>query len=129
MEFKDLGLPNDLLKAVDKLGFDNPSEIQEKAIPILSNGKQDLVGLAQTGTGKTAAYGLPVIQNVSVPYCHVQGLILSPTRELCIQINNDLKSFSRYSEGLKIVPVYGGTPINRYIRVNQLRAYAAVCDP
>ncbi|MCK4750282.1 MAG: DEAD/DEAH box helicase, partial [Bacteroidales bacterium] len=82
MEFKDLGLSKDILKAVDKLGFIDPSEIQEKAIPILSAGDQDLVGLAQTGTGKTAAFGLPLIQHIDFEIKDTQGLVICPTREL-----------------------------------------------
>ena len=98
MEFKDLGLPKEILKAVTKLGFESPSEIQEKAIPILSAGDQDFVGLAQTGTGKTAAFGLPLIQHVNSDNKDTQGLVICPTRELCMQITKDLVSFSIFKQ-------------------------------
>ena len=93
MEFKDLGLPEKILKAITKLGFVSPSEIQEKAIPVLSAGERDFVGLAQTGTGKTAAFGLPLIQHINFESKDTQGLVICPTRELCMQITKDLISF------------------------------------
>ena len=129
MEFKDLGLHKDLLKAVHKLGFEIPSEIQEKAIPILSAGDQDFVGLAQTGTGKTAAFGLPLIQQVDFNSKDTQGLVICPTRELCMQITRDLVSFSNYKQKINIVPVYGGASISDQIRLIKRGAQIVVATP
>lgn len=116
MTFKELGLNNDLLKAVEEIGFEKPSEIQEKAIPSLLESDQDLVGLAQTGTGKTAAFGLPMIQKIDNEHRAIQGLVLCPTRELCLQITKELKSYSKYSKGVNVVAVYGGASISDQIR-------------
>ena len=89
--FKQLGLNEDLLNAISDLGFETPSEVQQKAIPVLLEEERDLVALAQTGTGKTAAFGFPMLQKIDVNSRTTQGLILSPTRELCLQITNELK--------------------------------------
>src|SRR5882672_11346752 len=109
--FDALGLSGDLLEAVRKLGFENPTPIQEQAIPILLKGNTDLVGLAQTGTGKTAAFGLPLLQLVDESNRTTQGLILAPTRELSVQITTDLENFSKNVKNLNIVTVYGGASI------------------
>jgi ATP-dependent RNA helicase DeaD len=114
--FKDLGLNSDLLRAVEAMGFEKPSEIQEKTIPTLLESERDLVGLAQTGTGKTAAFGLPLIQSIDIEFRAIQGLILCPTRELCMQITKELQAYAKYSEGVKIVAVYGGAAISDQIR-------------
>jgi ATP-dependent RNA helicase DeaD len=129
MEFKDLGLPNEILKAVTKLGFEKPTEIQARAIPILSEGKQDFVGLAQTGTGKTAAFGLPMIQHVDFNTRDTQGLIICPTRELCMQITKDLVSYSKFQADPNIVPVYGGSSISDQIRLIKKGAQIVVATP
>jgi ATP-dependent RNA helicase DeaD len=129
MEFKDLGLPKDILKAVNKLGFESPSEIQEKAIPILSEGKQDFVGLAQTGTGKTAAFGLPLIQHIDFSNKTTQGLVICPTRELCMQITRDLDSFALYQNNPNITAVYGGANISDQIRKLKKGAHIVVATP
>jgi ATP-dependent RNA helicase DeaD len=129
MEFKDLGLQKDILKAVHKLGFEHPSEIQEKAIPILSEGERDFVGLAQTGTGKTAAYGLPLIQHMNFDSKDTQGLIICPTRELCMQITKDLVAFSIFQSNPNIVPVYGGASITDQIRLIKKGAQVVVATP
>ncbi|MFN5183149.1 MAG: DEAD/DEAH box helicase [Bacteroidota bacterium] len=115
MNFKDLGLSQDLLKAVADLGFENPTPIQEKTIPALLTGNKDVVALAQTGTGKTAAFGLPLLGKINENTKRTQALILAPTRELCVQICNDLKNFSKYILGLRILPVYGGAAITNQI--------------
>ncbi len=112
-----MGFSPELLKGIDDLKFEKPTPIQEKIIPIVLETEQDIVGLAQTGTGKTAAFGLPVIEQIDIHNKLVQVLILAPTRELCIQIANDLQSFSKYISNLHIVPVYGGASI-----VNQINA-------
>jgi ATP-dependent RNA helicase DeaD len=114
--FKDLGLDSNLLRAVEAMGFEKPSEIQEKAIPELLTSKKDLVGLAQTGTGKTAAFGLPLIQSIDSGTKGIQGLILCPTRELCLQIAKEMAAYSKFSDGVKVVAVYGGAAISDQIR-------------
>ncbi len=129
MEFKDLGLPKEILKAVTKLGFETPSEIQEKAIPILATGEEDFVGLAQTGTGKTAAYGLPLIQHTNFEDKHTQGLVICPTRELCMQITKDLEAFSAYQNNPNITAVYGGASISDQIRKLKKGAHIVVATP
>lgn len=114
--FEDLGVRPDLLKGVAELGFESPMPVQEKVIPSLLTGDRDLVALAQTGTGKTAAFGLPVIQRVDTDKDIPQALILAPTRELCLQIAGDLADFSKYTPGLRVLPVYGGSSIDSQIR-------------
>ena len=116
MDFETLGLEPHLVRAVQKLGFVEPTPIQKKAIPTIIEGDRDLVGLAQTGTGKTAAYGLPLLQLIDFSKSQVQGLILCPTRELCVQISKDLVRFSRYVKNAKIVAVYGGAGMEPQIR-------------
>ena len=116
MTFQDLGVREDLLKAIAELGFEAPMPVQEKVIPVLLNEDHDLVGLAQTGTGKTAAFGLPVIHRVDTEMRRPQALILAPTRELCLQIAGDLADYSKYTPGLRVLPVYGGSSIESQIR-------------
>ncbi len=129
MTFKDLGLSEELLKAVTAMGFEKPSEIQEKSIPPLLDTERDYVGLAQTGTGKTAAFGLPMIQQIDVDYRAIQGLILCPTRELCIQIAKEMTQYSKYSEGVNIVAVYGGASISDQVRAIKSGANIIVGTP
>ncbi|MDR2127196.1 MAG: DEAD/DEAH box helicase [Prevotellaceae bacterium] len=114
--FKNLGLCTELITAVDCLGFENPMPVQEQVIPFVMNETCDLIALAQTGTGKTAAFGLPLLNLINSEKKQTQVLILSPTRELCIQIANDLKNYAQYMSGIKIVPVYGGENIISQIR-------------
>lgn len=116
MTFQQLGVREDLLKAISEMGFENPMPVQEKVIPVLLSGDHDLVALAQTGTGKTAAFGLPVIQRIDPNSHRPQALILAPTRELCLQIAGDLADYSRYTPDLKVLPVYGGSSIQSQIR-------------
>jgi ATP-dependent RNA helicase DeaD len=116
MTFEETGLKSEILKAIAEMGFENPTPIQEITISHLITSTQDLVALAQTGTGKTAAYGLPVINNISMQVKEVQSLILCPTRELCLQIARDLDKFSAYIPGFKTIPVYGGADITKQIR-------------
>ncbi|MDE7427092.1 MAG: DEAD/DEAH box helicase [Muribaculaceae bacterium] len=127
--FKDLGVRDDLLKAVAELGFENPMPVQEKAIPALLEGDHDMVALAQTGTGKTAAFGLPVIQRIDTDRRVPQALILAPTRELCLQIAGDLADFSKYTPGLKVLPVYGGSSIESQIRALREGVQIIVATP
>ncbi len=117
LTFDTMGFSPELLKGIEDLKFENPTPVQEKIIPIVLKTEHDIVGLAQTGTGKTAAFGLPIIEQINFSEKSVQVLILSPTRELCMQISNDLQDFSKYIQGIRIVPVYGGAPI-----VNQIKA-------
>lgn len=114
--FEALGVEQRLLDAISELGFVNPMPIQEMVIPHLLEKEGDVIGLAQTGTGKTAAFGLPVIQRIDVDRNVPQALVIAPTRELCLQIAGDLADFSKNIDGLKILPVYGGSSIESQIR-------------
>jgi len=114
--FKTLGLGEALLQAVDAMGFVEPSEVQAKAIPILLEQDTDIVALAQTGTGKTAAFGFPLIEKVDPTSKKTQGLILSPTRELCLQIAQEIKNYSKFIPQLRPVAVYGGASIHDQAR-------------
>ena len=114
--FEALGLNENLVQAVTDLGFDTPTPIQEQAIPVLISGTQDFVGLAQTGTGKTAAFGLPLMQLINAADKFPQALIVCPTRELCLQITNDLSDFRKHSKGIAVEAVYGGASIVMQIR-------------
>ena len=110
-QFTDFGLDSALLKAIGELGFENPMPIQEQTIPVLLERDTDFVGLAQTGTGKTAAFGLPLLQKIDPSQRCIQALILCPTRELCMQITKDLRNYAKYLPEVLIVPVYGGASI------------------
>jgi ATP-dependent RNA helicase DeaD len=116
MTFKELNLKDDILSAIEELGYEQPMPVQEKVIPFMLEQTADLVALAQTGTGKTAAYGLPVLNMIDATRKQVQALVLSPTRELCIQIASDLKGYSKNMRGMHIVPVYGGEDIRTQLR-------------
>ncbi|MGQ7870103.1 DEAD/DEAH box helicase [Sunxiuqinia sp. sy24] len=116
MTFEQTGLKPELLSAISEMGFEQPTPIQEKTIPHLINNKNDLIALAQTGTGKTAAFGLPVLHNCDVTKKDIQALILCPTRELCLQISRDLEAFSKNLRGFKNIAVYGGADIGKQIR-------------
>ena len=109
--FHKLGLEDHLVQAVTDLGFETPSEVQEKTIPLLLEDDIDLVALAQTGTGKTAAFGFPMLQKIDIDSRTTQGLILSPTRELCLQITNEMKLYGKHCKGLNVTAIYGGASI------------------
>src|SRR5665648_254193 len=111
MLFEKMGLSPQILKGIEELGFETATPIQEKVIPYLLEKKHDLIGLAQTGTGKTAAFGLPALQTLKPEAVTPQLLVLSPTRELCMQITRDLENYGKYIEGLRVVAVYGGADI------------------
>lgn len=128
-KFEQLGLNESLLLAIKDLGFENPSEVQEKAIPALLEQNTDLVALAQTGTGKTAAFGFPLIQKIDAEDRSTQALILSPTRELCLQITNEIKQYSKYVKGLHTVAVYGGASITEQAREVKRGAQIIVATP
>jgi ATP-dependent RNA helicase DeaD len=114
--FEGLGLHENLLQAVTALGYTIPTPIQEKAIPVLVSGTKDLVGLAQTGTGKTAAFGLPLLHLLKVEHRFPQALVVCPTRELCMQIVSELELFKKFMSGVQVLAVYGGTSIGMQIR-------------
>ncbi len=128
-KFKALGLEQPLLDAIADLGFDIPSEIQEKTIPILLEDETDLVALAQTGTGKTAAFGFPLIQKIDPNSRTTQGLILSPTRELCLQLTNELQLYAKYIKGINIVAIYGGASITEQAKQIKRGAQIVVATP
>ncbi|MDH3957195.1 MAG: DEAD/DEAH box helicase, partial [Desulfobacteraceae bacterium] len=115
MNFSSFGLKHEIIRAIDQLGFEHATQIQEKAIPRMLTGDTDIIGLAQTGTGKTAAFGLPLIQRIDFKSQNSQGLILCPTRELCLQITGDLKLFARHISNARIAAVYGGADIRHQI--------------
>lgn len=127
--FEALGLNEQLVQAITEMGFENPTPIQEKAIPVLLSGTTDFVGLAQTGTGKTAAFGLPLLHLIDVSQKHPQALIVCPTRELCLQICNDLMNFKKHVKGLNVEPVYGGASIVMQIRELRKGVQIVVATP
>ena len=128
--FQELGLEENILKAINDLGFTEPSEVQDKTIPLLLDEEErDLVALAQTGTGKTAAFGFPMLQKIDVKSRTTQGLILSPTRELCLQITNELKLYGKYYEGLNVTAIYGGASITDQARQVKKGAQIIVATP
>ncbi|MFT7072102.1 MAG: ATP-dependent RNA helicase DeaD [Patiriisocius sp.] len=127
--FKALGLDEQLLQAITDMGFETPSEVQEEAIPLLLDEDRDLVALAQTGTGKTAAFGFPMLQKIDIESRTTQGLILSPTRELCMQITNEMKSYGKYKKGLNVVAIYGGASIQDQARQIKKGAQVIVATP
>ncbi len=113
--FKDYGLKQELIEAVENLGYEQPTEIQELVIPQIINQKNDLIALAQTGTGKTAAFGLPLLQMINPADKHIQALVLSPTRELAMQIGKDLQAYAAFMKNIRVSVVYGGSPIEKQI--------------
>lgn len=127
--FQQLGLDADLLQAINDLGFETPSEVQQKAIPILLESDRDLVALAQTGTGKTAAFGFPMLQKIDPSSRTTQGLILSPTRELCLQITNEMKLYGKYLNGLNVTAIYGGSSITEQAKQVKRGAQIIVATP
>ena len=129
MKFTEMGLSPETLKAIESLGFETPTPIQEQAIPLLMEGHRDFIGLASTGTGKTAAFGLPLLERINVNQPVVQAVILSPTRELCLQIASDLRNFSKYMKDIRIAAVYGGANIVTQIRELKAGAQVIVATP
>ncbi len=127
--FEELGVSEEILKAIKEMGYENPMPVQEEVIPYLLGNGNDVVALAQTGTGKTAAFGLPLIQKIDVNYRVPQALILCPTRELCLQIAGDLTDYSKYIDGLRVQPVYGGSSIGTQIRNLKRGVHIIVATP
>lgn len=127
--FEELGVREDLRKAIEEMGFEMPMPVQEQVIPHLLEGDDDVVALAQTGTGKTAAFGLPLLQRINPELNVPQALILSPTRELCLQIGSDLADFSKYMPDVSVLPVYGGSSIESQIRALRKGVQIIVATP
>ena len=127
--FEELGVSPEIRKAIEEMGYENPMPVQEEVIPYLLGENNDVVALAQTGTGKTAAFGLPLLQQIDVKNRVPQSLILCPTRELCLQIAGDLNDYSKYIDGLKVLPVYGGSSIDSQIRSLKRGVHIIVATP
>jgi ATP-dependent RNA helicase DeaD len=127
--FSNLGIRHDIVNAITELGFENPTPIQEQSIPVLLSGSNDFVGLAQTGTGKTAAFGLPLLELLDFEENYPQALILCPTRELCLQITSDLKNYSKNMRNVNVVAVYGGANISDQLRQIKRGVQIVVATP
>ncbi len=127
--FEELGVSEEIRRAIEELGFEHPMPVQEEVIPYLLGNRNDVIALAQTGTGKTAAFGIPVLQRIDPKSHDTQALVLSPTRELCLQIADDLQDFSKYMPGINIVAVYGGTSIENQIKALRRGAQIVVATP
>ena len=127
--FEELGVSEQIRRAIGEMGFANPMPVQEAVIPQLLESRQDLIALAQTGTGKTAAFGIPLLQRIDTNERHTQALILSPTRELCLQIADDLRDFARYMDGVHVEAVYGGAAIEPQIRALKKGVQIIVATP
>ena len=127
--FEELGVSPEIRRAIEEMGYACPMPVQEEVIPYLLGENNDVVALAQTGTGKTAAFGLPLIQQINVNNRIPQSLILCPTRELCLQIAGDLNDYSKYIDGLRVLPVYGGSSIESQIRALKRGVHIIVATP
>lgn len=127
--FEELGVSGEILRAITEMGYESPMPVQEEVIPYLLGHNNDVVALAQTGTGKTAAYGLPVLQKVNTESLDTQAVVIAPTRELCLQIADDLKDYSKYIEGLHVLAVYGGANIEPQIRQLKRGVQVIVATP
>lgn len=127
--FIQLGIRHDIVNAISELGFENPTPIQEQSIPVLLTGSNDFVGLAQTGTGKTAAFGLPLLELLDFEENHPQALVLCPTRELCLQITNDIKNYAKHMNNVHVVAVYGGASISDQLRQIKRGVQIVVATP
>lgn len=129
MLFSELPLDPNILKGIEALGFTSPTPVQQESIPLLIRENRDLIGLAQTGTGKTAAFGLPMIHKIDVNKKIVQGLVIAPTRELCVQISNDFKDYSTFVKGLSVATIYGGASMDKQSREIRSGAQIVVATP
>lgn len=127
--FEQLGVSEDIRRAINELGFENPMPVQEEVIPFLLGNRNDVIALAQTGTGKTAAFGIPILQRIDTESRETQALILSPTRELCLQIADDINDFAKYMPGVRVVAVYGGTSIENQIKTIKKGVQIIVATP
>src|SRR6188768_557268 len=127
--FSSFPMREELMRAISDLGFETPTPIQQKVIPTLLTEPIDIIGLAQTGTGKTAAFGLPLLHHMDIERREVQALVLSPTRELCMQIQEEFKKYGKHMRGLKTTAVYGGVPIGGQIRELKGNPQVVVATP
>ena len=127
--FEELGVSEEIRRAIEELGFEHPMPVQEEVIPYLLGSKNDVIALAQTGTGKTAAYGLPMLQKIDPKNNATQAIVLSPTRELCVQIADDFNGFGKYIDGLHVAAVYGGADIRSQIRTIKHGVQIIVATP
>ena len=127
--FEELGVCEPIRRAIEEMGYESPMPVQEEVIPYLLGNRNDVVALAQTGTGKTAAFGLPLLQKIDVNQVVPQALILCPTRELCLQIAGDLNDYSKYIDNLHVLPVYGGSSIESQIRSLRRGVHIIVATP
>ena len=127
--FEELGVASPILRAIQEMGYESPMPVQEEVIPFLLGEDNDVIALAQTGTGKTAAFGLPILQKIDVSAYRPQALVLCPTRELCLQIADDLNDYSKYIQNLKVLPVYGGSSIESQIKTLKRGVHVVVATP
>jgi ATP-dependent RNA helicase DeaD len=127
--FEELGVDAVIIKAISEIGYENPMPVQEEVIPYLLGDNNEVIALAQTGTGKTAAFGLPILQKINRKHIQPQAVILCPTRELCLQIADDLKDYSKYMDDLKVIPVYGGSSIESQIKALRRGVHIIVATP
>ena len=127
--FEELGVSEPIRRAIEELGFEHPMPVQEEVIPYLLGTRNDVIALAQTGTGKTAAFGIPLLQRIDTESRQTQAIVLCPTRELCLQITDDIRDFARYMEGVRIVAVYGGTSIENQIHTLRKGVQIIVATP
>lgn len=127
--FEELGVSEEIRRAIEEMGFENPMPVQEEVIPYLLGTRNDVIALAQTGTGKTAAFGIPLLQRIDTRIPQTQAIVLSPTRELCLQIADDLKDYSKYVPGIHVIPVYGGASIETHIRALKKGVHIIVATP
>ena len=127
--FEELGIAPSILRAISEMGYESPMPVQEEVIPYLLGDGNEVIALAQTGTGKTAAFGVPILQKINVDDVQPQAVILCPTRELCLQIADDLNDYSKYTDGLKVLPVYGGSSIESQIKTLRRGVHVVVATP
>ena len=127
--FEELGVSEEIRHAIEEMGFEKPMPVQEEVIPYLLGTRNDVIALAQTGTGKTAAFGIPLLQRIDTRIQQTQAIVLSPTRELCLQIADDLKDFSKYIPDVHVIPVYGGANIETQIRALKKGVHIIVATP
>jgi ATP-dependent RNA helicase DeaD len=127
--FEELGIAPPIVRAITEMGYEQPMPVQEEVIPWLLGDGNEVIALAQTGTGKTAAFGLPLLQQIDIPLLQPQAVVLCPTRELCLQIAGDLNDYSKYIDGLKVIPVYGGSSIESQIRALRRGVHVVVATP
>jgi ATP-dependent RNA helicase DeaD len=128
-KFEQMGFTPGILEAIQKLGFEQPMPVQEKVIPLMLESTGDIIALAQTGTGKTAAFGLPLVQMTDTDIRDTQALVLCPTRELCMQITGDLTDYAKFTGKLRILAVYGGASIDTQIRELRKGVHIIVATP